>query len=73
MTNTQEWIFTFGIDHKNSGKCVRLKGSYDKARSDMFRLFGRNWAAQYSPTEWENIRKTHGRYIAQECPVEDLL
>ena len=70
-----EWIFTFGCGQKNQGKCVRLKGTYDKARKKMFRLFGSEWAFQYPASEWEEKKNDPNRIysLEVESDLKELL
>jgi hypothetical protein len=63
---TQEWIFTFGAIHENHGKCVRIKGTYDSARSKMFELYGDRRAFQYSSEAWQQMIDDKSRYWPME-------
>lgn len=51
----KKWYFTFGcgIDepYRNCYTVIEAE-SYEKAREEMVRLFGRSWAFQYSEEEW---------------------
>lgn len=47
----QEWIFTFGFDHKFPGGFVAIWGTAESAREEMFRRYGRGWSMQYSSRE----------------------
>lgn len=70
----EEWIFTFTLGSKNRGKCVRVKGTYESAREEMFRLLGDNWAFQYPATEWDERKKLDLPYpMETEVAIEDCL
>ena len=47
----QEYLFTFGYGHAYPNKFVRIKGTFNSARKEMFRLHGAKWAFQYPSTE----------------------
>lgn len=48
----ETWYFTFGEGQENSGHYVRIRGTFESARKEMFIRFGRAWAFQYSEPEW---------------------
>lgn len=43
----EEWIFTFCQDSPHRNAYVAIKGTYTKARKEMFERFGDKWAFQY--------------------------
>ncbi len=47
------WVFTFGLGQRNSGRYVRIYGTFSEARSEMVRRYGREWSTQYSQDEWD--------------------
>ena len=54
----QDWYFTFGANHTHpetgqrlGQSCVRIHGTYESTRYEMFAAFGNQWAFQYSPDE----------------------
>ena len=46
----QDWFFSFGYDHAHSNKFVRIYGTHNSARGEMFRRYGQKWSFQYSGT-----------------------
>lgn len=48
----QYWIFTFGNGQSNEGHYVKIPGTFNEARQEMIRRYGREWAFQYSEAEW---------------------
>ena len=51
----RDWIFTFGQnqhDGAHRNHFVRVHGTFEEARLEMFRRYGRAWAMQY-PNEKE--------------------
>jgi hypothetical protein len=46
----QEWIFTFGFGQPHANGFTRIFGTFNSAREEMFRRYGRQWSMQY-PTE----------------------
>ena len=71
----ERYYFTFGVSHKYGGHYVVIEGiDWEDARSKMFKLFGREWAFQYTETEWkenERIAKQEGRTV--ETELTDLI
>lgn len=61
MTN-ETWVFTFGLGQKHAGHFVRICGSFDEARAEMFARYGREWAFQYSEQEWNDWCERAKRY-----------
>ena len=57
MKNSQDWIFTFGCGQEHAGHYVRIKGTYDDARDEMFRRYGDKWAFQYSADEFFDYQR----------------
>ncbi len=51
----RNWIFTFGQSHRFAGKYVKIFGTYESARAEMFERFGEEWAFQYSEEAWQEI------------------
>lgn len=50
----KEWVFTFGYDHPHHGHYVRIKGTCEEARQEMFRRYGEAWCWQYTDEEWDS-------------------
>lgn len=48
------WVFTFGCGQPNAGHFVRIKGTFEDAREEMFRRYGKHWAYQYSEAQWKD-------------------
>ena len=61
------WIFTFGCGQPLGGKCVKIEGTYEEARDKMCAQFGKEWAFQYSNTEWEGYKNDPNR----KWPMEE--
>lgn len=63
-----EWVFTFGVGQPNAGHYVRIKGTYEEAREEMFRRYGWEWAFQYSAREWDEWERDPVRsmYLEKE-------
>lgn len=57
MAPKREWIFTFGINHKHSGKFVRIFGTYDDAREVMFLMHSDAWGFQYPDEDAAGVAK----------------
>lgn len=63
MNEEQDWYFTFGSGQENSGRYIKIHGTFESARKEMFLRFGRYWAFQYSEAEWLkylDMAKDHG-------------
>lgn len=54
--DSQYWIFTFGCGQPHAGKYVKIKGSFDEARAEMIKRYGKEWAFQYSAESWEKMK-----------------
>lgn len=67
-----EWyIFTFLNDgKKNSGKCVKIKGTYGEAREKMVDKYGTHFAFQYLEEEWETNWNNPDRFYRMEDIIE---
>lgn len=69
------WIFTFGssreIHGDRAGKYVRIKGTFESAREEMFKRYGSKWAFQYSEEEWEEIKRDPNRFWEMETELEE--
>ena len=58
----QEWYFTFGAEHylgnePLAGRYVKIWGTFEGARLEMFRRFGRIWEAQHPDAEAAGVEK----------------
>ena len=51
----QWYVFTFGIGVPNGGRFVRVYGTYEEARNQMFETYGRAWAFQYAEGQWKQV------------------
>lgn len=50
------YVFTFGLDHKNSGSIVLIHASScEKARELMMEKYGLNWSWQYELEDWNKM------------------
>lgn len=63
----RNWIFTFGNDHEFAGNYVKIFGTYEEARAEMFSRFGDKWAFQYSEEAWQEIVDNPDR----KWPIEE--
>lgn len=68
MGEFREWVFTFGYGQPNAGKYVRISGTYNEAREEMFRRYGSVWAFQYPAEKWDEWEKDpeQGPYMEKE-------
>lgn len=64
----KNYIFTFGVGHKYGGHYVKIRGTYENAREEMFERFGKSWAFQY---EEEFFFDWHAKH--PEVPMETEL
>ena len=73
MTESNEWVFTFGAGQPLEGYCVRIKGTYGEARQKMIDRYGVQWAFQYSAEDWDNWKKDPMRawFMETEIPFEE--
>jgi len=61
--DVRDWIFTFGFGHVATGdvplrnRFVRIRGTYEEARTEMLRRFGRTWAFQYESEEAAGVER----------------
>lgn len=66
-----EWIFTFGSGQPHAGHFVRIKGTYEEARAEMFRRYGSRWAFQYSAAEWGEWEQDERRSMFMETELKE--
>lgn len=52
----QDWFFSFGYNHAHPQKFVRIHGTQNAARAEMFRRYGAKWAFQYPGTEAQEVK-----------------
>lgn len=52
MSKEKHWIFTFGDGQKHEGYYVKIYGTCESARKEMFARYGNDWSFQYSEEEW---------------------
>lgn len=53
------YIFTFGVGHKHGGHYVKIRGTYESARKEMFERFGKDWAFQYEEKDFFDWHAKH--------------
>ena len=46
----QDWLFSFSDNHAHPQKFVRIHGTQNSARAEMFRRYGQKWSFQYPGT-----------------------
>ena len=57
QTKPQDWIFTFGLDHRYANCFIRINGTISTSRATMQRLFGSKWAFQYPNEDAAGVKK----------------
>lgn len=64
----RDWYFTFGHGQEHFGQFLTIFGTFQEARAEMFRRYGRAWSTQYESAEEAQVAKwslTHlSHYIA---------
>jgi len=56
----QDWFFSFGYGHAHPNKFVRIHGTQNSSRAEMFRRYKAKWSFQYAGTpEQEQELKRH--------------
>jgi hypothetical protein len=48
---SSSWLFSWGFGHEHPNRYVRIEGTYEEARREMVRRYGRRWAFQYPESE----------------------
>ena len=46
----QDWFFSFGYGHAHPQRFVRIHGTQNSTRGEMFRRYGDKWCFQYPGT-----------------------
>ncbi len=54
---TQLWYFTFGSGQAHPNCYVKLMGSFQGTRKEMFRRYGAKWSMQYDAVKGEEVAK----------------
>ncbi len=62
----QTWIFTFGSGQQHAGHFVRINGTFDSARAEMFDRYGEDWGFQYSEEKWKEMEDNPSRWWPME-------
>jgi hypothetical protein len=58
IEDVQDWYFTFGLGHYHAREVFIIRGTFEDARDEMNRLFGKHWCWQYSEEEGkEQVKK----------------
>lgn len=73
MEPRRNWIFTFGANHQFPGKYVKIFGTYESARDEMFKMFGDRWAFQYPEETWEEMKNNPKRIWSMEEELSEEL
>jgi hypothetical protein len=69
LATRQRFYFTFGAAHQFANRFVVIEGTWDSAREEMFRCFGREWGFQYDEAGWVRDGVTQEeRYGLEELP-----
>ena len=53
----QDWYFTFGFGHAHPNGYSVIHGTFDAAREEMMRRWGRKWAMQYSSADDAGVER----------------
>lgn len=61
------WIFTFGLGLFSApARYIKIKGTYDSARKEVCRRFGKKWAFQYPSEEKAGVAQWDLQEITEE-------
>lgn len=66
----QWWIFTIGYGFPNQNSYVKIKGTYESAREEMFKRYGDKWSSQYSLKEWKDWLRVAPKHLPKETLLE---
>ena len=72
MDEKQWWVFTFGYGQKHEGHYVKIYGTYEKAREMMFKLYGQEWAFQYTTAEWKDWEERRPSWMKPETMLAEI-
>jgi len=61
----QEWLFTFGYGQPNQNTFVRIWGTFESAREEMFRRHGERWSFQYPSSEEQELKRNFIQELKQ--------
>lgn len=67
----QTWIFTFGSGQQHAGHYVKIDGTYDSARNEMFDKYGDDWGFQYSEKTWKEMENDPDRWYPMEKELKE--
>jgi hypothetical protein len=76
MEKTQDFFFTFGLGTILKDKYAKINGTFESAREEMFRLFGRGWCMQHTAEDFDGTGLTEiedNEKTGQEYKVYSLL
>lgn len=76
MEKTQDFFFTFGLGTILKNKYAKINGTFESAREEMFRLFGKDWCMQHTADEFDGAGLTEiedNEKTGQEYKVYNLL
>ena len=67
----QDWYFTFGYGHEHNGesakdKYVKIHDTFEGARLEMIKRYGRAWSMQYGSAEAAGVETFKLQEIADE-------
>lgn len=65
---SQDWIFTFGMDHGYANCFIRIPGTISSSRDKMNELFDSHWAFQYPSEDAAGVKK----WNLKELNINDL-
>lgn len=53
------WLFTWGYGQAFPNRYIKIKGTQDSARQEMFRLFHNRWGMQYPEEDEAKLNANH--------------
>jgi hypothetical protein len=53
----KDFYFTFGCGQANAGCYVKIRGSFNSAREEMFRRYGPKWCWQYDSADAAGVSR----------------
>jgi hypothetical protein len=59
----KDWYFTFGLNKPNAGHYIKISGTFNSSREEMFKRFGRLWSMQYDTLEKVGVEKYNLREL----------
>ena len=57
MAQKQNWIFTWGYGQAFPNQYIKIFGTFDSARQEMFERFDSKWSFQYPESEEQDLKR----------------